>query len=430
VWGGIPTLTESVAVVWPDCRSRLGPAVGYSHALRLPGRPPHGRNAVPATGIIRPVTDDEAARLGPIVAKLLHVVPETWGTFDTATMTAAEDRALYLLTAAEMVERRLRFRVSMATAPTSLEAVLTATGEDGFGEAMKPLLAKAWSLWEERYRAWNAGDAREAPPFIVESVPPREWRLTESGVLARNDIDDGDEGGIDFVLRRGFFDGQPRVMPDGRVVARPEVVRGSGRLESLTERENGPELQRVNVANWGEGADALACRMAGMMAELFKGGAAAATAEGDGTRSDDASKPKRPRGQWLAQAMMMVRDQPELSDAKIADSVGVHPSTLCRDEEYRRVADMAREPRARPTSGRKDRSGGIEAAERAPGGAGERPAAAKEPPVPVVGQPVPGSKRRLVWERCAVPKCDTMFGVAAADLGTGQVCHECKRLDG
>jgi hypothetical protein len=134
--------------------------------------------------------------------------------------------------------------------------------------------------------------------------------------------------------------------------------------------------------------------------------------------------------QWLADAMFLVRDYPEWSDAKIAREVGVHPSTLCRDEEYGRVADMAREPRARPTSGRKDRSGGIEAAERAPGGAGERPAAAKEPPVSVVGQPVSGSKRRLVWERCAVPKCDEMFGVAAADLGTGQVCHECKRLDG
>ena len=228
---------------------------------------------MPENGIARPVTDDEAAELGPVVADLLRTVPETWGEFDRAEMTAAQDRALYLLTAAGMVERRMRFRVSMATAPTSLEAVLTATGEHGFGEAMRPLLAKAWALWGSLYEAWNAGAARENPPFVVESVPPREWRLTECGSIARRDIEAGDVRPLDFVLWRGFFDGRSRPSSDGRIVGRVQVA-GHGSLDSLSERVNGPELPRVNVANWGEGADVLAGQLAPalseMMADYFK----------------------------------------------------------------------------------------------------------------------------------------------------------------
>jgi len=363
---------------------------------------------VPETGIIRPVTDDEAARLAPVVAKLLRVVPETWGTFDATTMTAAEERALFLLVASEMVERRIRFRVSMPTAPTSLEAVLTATGESGFREAMEPFLAKAWSLWEERYREWNAGDARETPPFIVESLPPREWRLTLSGVLARNDIDAGDEGGLNFVLWRGFFDGRPRPTPDGRIVGRLPLD-GYGKLESLTERENVPELPRVNVANWGEGADALASRLipglAEAVADYFKAHATPAGGRGGAT------EPERAKGDWLAAAMLMVRDNPTQSDAAIARAVGVHPSTLTRSHEYQLAAGMARDQGMRPARGRVDRTRGIEAT-------------APATPDRVVGEPVPGSARGLRWERCA--GCREWIRVPAAMVGASTYCERCE----
>lgn len=248
--------------------------------------------AVPSDRTLRPVAD-EATRLAPVVAQLLRDVPDKWAAFDPAEMTAEQDRALYLLTAAEMVERRLRFRVSMVTAPTLLEAVLTVTGVEGFHEGMNPLLAKAWSLWEERFKAWNAGDARETTPFIVESVPPHEWRLTQSGILARNDIDAGDTGGLDFVLWQGFFDGQPRPTQDGRISQRCPTA-GFGRLESLTERANGPELPRVNVANWSEGVEVLSGRVLAdvgtMLANHFKAsGAAAVNASPDARHSADFS---------------------------------------------------------------------------------------------------------------------------------------------
>ncbi len=407
----VGTIVEIVTLPLPVALAPTGaPLTAWAGPRVLPcpgppGRPLHGRNAVPETGIIRPVTADEAAKLAPEVARLLRVVPETWGTLDMAAMTAAQERALWLLTAAEMVARRLRFRVSMATAPTSLEAVITATGGEGFAEAMEPILAKAWSLWGERFKAWNAGDARETTPFIVESVPPREWRLTESGVLARNDHDAGDTGGIDFVLWRGNFDGRPRRTPDGRVFARPEVVRGSGRVERLIEHVVAPELPRVNTANWPEGADAIAGRLVpdltAKLTEFFKAHAPAPADGVDPERSDR-------KRQWLADAMLLVRDHPEWSDAKIADKVCISKSTLSRSPEFQAAANIARDPKKAPPRGRADGSGGIEA---------------EAPAVPVVGEPVPGSRRGLRWERCA--QCDEWLHVAADMVGMSPLCHHC-----
>src|SRR5262249_6237845 len=54
--------------------------------------------------------------------------------------------------------------------------------------------------------------------------------------------------------------------------------------------------------------------------------------------------PKEKRALWLAQAMFLVRDHPEWSDARIANQVGVNRSQLNRDRcpEYQAAAAMAR----------------------------------------------------------------------------------------
>ena len=46
--------------------------------------------------------------------------------------------------------------------------------------------------------------------------------------------------------------------------------------------------------------------------------------------------------EWLARALLLVRDHPEWSDAAIARNVGKHASTLCRSKEYQAAAGMAR----------------------------------------------------------------------------------------
>lgn len=46
--------------------------------------------------------------------------------------------------------------------------------------------------------------------------------------------------------------------------------------------------------------------------------------------------------QWLAEAMLLVRDHPDWSDREIADTVGKSPGTLSRSEEYQAAARLAR----------------------------------------------------------------------------------------
>ena len=45
---------------------------------------------------------------------------------------------------------------------------------------------------------------------------------------------------------------------------------------------------------------------------------------------------------WLGHAIILVRDFPSWSNAKIAREVGKHPSTLCRSSEFQAFADQCR----------------------------------------------------------------------------------------
>ena len=86
--------------------------------------------------------DDTAADfIQTAVAALLSRVPERWEEYDGDSLTATESQALFLLVAAGMVERRIRFRAWMHKHPVAVEATVTATGEYGFAEAMEPVLA-------------------------------------------------------------------------------------------------------------------------------------------------------------------------------------------------------------------------------------------------------------------------------------------------
>lgn len=55
-------------------------------------------------------------------------------------------------------------------------------------------------------------------------------------------------------------------------------------------------------------------------------------------------KAKTTSGAWLADAMLRVRDNPEMSDSKIAGLVGVHKSTLSKSDQYQVAARIARQP--------------------------------------------------------------------------------------
>jgi hypothetical protein len=238
-----------------------------------------------------PQTDDEIELLKPAIAWLLGTIPESWAEYEYDALTDAQGRALFLLVAAGMVERRIRYRLSMVGHPVSIEATLTATGEYGFLSAVRPIVAKTWSLWADHWRQWNAGESRNLPPFHCSPSKPDEWRLTDQGVLARNDIHSNSQTVFDFVLKRGWYDGQACRLPDGRLSQRLPVC-GRGALESLTERPADSASTGVNIANWNAGARAFADAFAAQFADAF---AAQFAAMQDKTDADK-GQPAEPAG--------------------------------------------------------------------------------------------------------------------------------------
>ncbi|HPM22942.1 MAG TPA: hypothetical protein PLP66_03495 [Phycisphaerae bacterium] len=228
-----------------------------------------------------PHQDNRAAAntlLQDAVAALLRRIPERWAEYDADALTATESQALFLLVAAGMVERRIRLRARLHNHPVAVEATITATGEYGFVEAMEPVLASMWGEWKDAYNAWRTGETRGAPLSVIEHLKPDEWRLTDQGALARADLDGGHaERALDFVLRRGFFDGQPRLIlePGRERVSQREPVRGCGQLVTMRKvPADTLAVPALNIGNWKEGADAFAAAFEPVVKAVFEAKAA------------------------------------------------------------------------------------------------------------------------------------------------------------
>jgi hypothetical protein len=56
----------------------------------------------------------ETITIEQAIFHFLHTVPETWTDYDPAKLSALQERALYLLTAAGMLERRVTLRLTPA----------------------------------------------------------------------------------------------------------------------------------------------------------------------------------------------------------------------------------------------------------------------------------------------------------------------------
>ncbi len=208
-----------------------------------------------------------ALRPSSTISELLRRIPDTWQTYRPDDLTQAQSQALSLLIGAGFVEHRGHGRLRMLNHPVMVEFTCTATGEYGVIEAFEKVCAAMWADWREDYDKWKQGDAGGVSPFLSERLEPSEWRLTDKGVLSRNNVLDGKQEAIDFVLKRGYFDGQPHQIPDGRIVHR-KPVRGVGALVSMRKvKVDAAVTGTVNVGNWAEGADAFAKAFGGMPAK-------------------------------------------------------------------------------------------------------------------------------------------------------------------
>ena len=283
----------------------VGVSPGWYPSARLTHRPPSTHFALTARG--KEWLEEEQLRTGPhgsdllqdAVAALLRRIPERWAEYGADALTATESQALFLLVAAGMVERRIRLRARLHNHPVAVEATITATGEYGFVEAMEPVLATMWAEWKDAYNAWRTGETRGAPLSITEHLQPDEWRLTDQGPLARADLDgDNPHVALDFVLRRGFFDGQPKLIlePGCEPVSQRESVRGYGQLVTMRKvQADAASPAAVNVGNWKEGADAFAAAFQAV-AKNEGGNGKPADSEARDAAPAPTPKRKKPRG--------------------------------------------------------------------------------------------------------------------------------------
>lgn len=243
-----------------------------------------------------PKDDADADLLKPAIANLLRVIPETWAEFNIDSLTAIQSDALFLLTAAGMVERRGRVRCEMLSHSTYIDETFQATGEGGFVEALRYSTAAMWGVWGDAYRAWRNEPHGNTPPFHAAALNPQEWRLTGEGVLARGDLDGTNPGGnpdvvFDFVLKRGFY-GPGHWL---RIMAVPELfrkhereirertiagqdlgslsrppVRGHGQLIAFHKIERSGGAQSLNSTNRREPANAFAAAFNNMLGPMFE----------------------------------------------------------------------------------------------------------------------------------------------------------------
>ncbi|MDG2012840.1 MAG: hypothetical protein P8J33_05010 [Pirellulaceae bacterium] len=77
-------------------------------------------------------------------------------------------------------------------------------------------------------------------------------------------------------------------------------------------------------------------------ADIVNRNAATCNDETEATKPTGTTSKSEQRAKWLAQAMLLVRDNPGWSDAEIARRVGKDKSTLSRSREYQNAAAMSR----------------------------------------------------------------------------------------
>jgi len=229
--------------------------------------------------------------LASAVESLLRTIPERWADFDHDALASTEQRALFLLVAAGLVERRIGVRGEFAGERPTVEFTIDATGEYGLVEAMEPVAAEMWTAWGPAFEAWSASDTKTTTPFRFAKTGLDRWRLTEFGVMARSDLDveapspeaaavvGSYQRTIEFVTRTGHQTERPS-------------VRGEGRLIEVKTRDAGedakPTPAPVSLANSEELAAAFRDLVVPAMAEALRGGTGSAGVPVSKTPAGDA----------------------------------------------------------------------------------------------------------------------------------------------
>lgn len=194
-----------------------------------------------------PKSPQEADLLQRSIERLLRQIPVEWETIDLDAITAFDGRAMVLLLAAGLVERKVGLRIDSLIDSFAADIEFVATGEYGVAEALQPVILQMWLQAQESYGAWleQHGDKPTARCIMTSNA----WRLTDQGVIARADLDQTEDDRslvFEFVLRVGRF-------------ARRDSIRGAGQLKRFDRPASStPADHPVTVTNWDQGAEAFA----------------------------------------------------------------------------------------------------------------------------------------------------------------------------
>jgi hypothetical protein len=216
------------------------------------------------------------------IQDLLLRAPRTWAAIDRDALSATEERALGLLTAAGLIEVRVGLEFSMAGHPQGLRLTLEMTGETGLAQALAPVLTDLMVRWETALAAQR--QAGISDPVAMTPYGGWAWRIAVQGERAKQDLASPDAdvraGMFSFVLRRPVPGpgGQRVLVPvdpterpadlrdlplipvDGRATVKDRTWTLVGAVPATPE---GPFP--VNVQNWTQGAEAIAAAVATLL---------------------------------------------------------------------------------------------------------------------------------------------------------------------
>ena len=240
-------------------------------------------------------------------AELLRRVPDDWADVPEDV----EGDLLTALTAAGFVARRIHFTVKLPGCDELADITIELTGEYGFVEAMKAAVQDWWARHGHHWQELRRDIGEPVRPIVNRHRDA--WRLTPDGRAARADLEQGSSVPIDFALKRGFFDGRPRTLPDGRVTQRLPV-RGSGRLVKV---ENATGSLSVALTNWAEGAEAFA--------------KAFVSREQAGAKQSEGAPRRRRRGRTLADDATVQREAEIAAKWARARDTKVYKGVFARD---------------------------------------------------------------------------------------------------
>ncbi len=247
---------------------------------------------------------EDVVLLEAAVSRLLHQIPETLQPFQPDQLSAVDQKALLLLTAAGLVERQITAQVRSLVHPFSAEVVLVLTGDLGFEQALDSVLAEMWNEARDQFKEWFKSDLRNSSPVRFESLSD-SWKLTEDGVTARGDLDGPaiDRVGVfRFVLKLGIMAFRPSTHGSGHLK----------RMTRLTTSTSNPS--EVSVANWDSGSIAIAQQLEALFVKLGLKAVSSSSAPEEPVSPVVPVEPSQPSPRPRSD----VPDQDELEAARIA----------------------------------------------------------------------------------------------------------------